>query len=356
MSQNKDEYIKGRGSQMNPNNRFSSTKKVIEHWEGIDELENSGHKTKFIEIYPKTVVNKITSPDIGLEYSMNPYQGCEHGCTYCYARPTHEYWGYSAGIEFENTILVKKNAAELLEKAFRKKTWEVNTIMLSGNTDCYQPCEKKFGITRQLLEVCLKYKHPVGIITKNILLERDFDIIEELSKLNLINVNISLTTLNEELRRRLEPRTASAAKKLELIEKLSRINVPVNVMMAPILPGLNDTEIFNIVKAVSQRGALSAHYQIVRLNGPNQQIFSDWIQKNYPDRADKVLNQLRDMHGSQLNSSEFGQRMSGKGNFALNIKRQFALAKKMFLSDKRMPTLRKDIFQAPDYNGQMSLF
>src|ERR1019366_7099638 len=312
MSTNNEEYIKGRGAQVNPHNRFEKTRKVQEHIEGLDEAEGLEGKTKFIDIHPKTIVNKVTSPDIGLAYSMNPYQGCEHGCTYCYARPTHEYWGYSAGIDFEKTILVKKKAAELLEQTFQKKNWEPKPIMLSGNTDCFQPCESKYEITRELLKVFLKYRHPVSIITKNALITRDLDILSELAKLNLVNVSLSVTTLNEDLRRALEPRTATAKRKLETIESLTANNIPVNVMMAPIIPGLNDHEIFSIVKEVSKRGALSAYYTVVRLQGPNQQIFTDWVIKNFPDRALKVLNQISEIHGEQLGDSRFGTRKKAK--------------------------------------------
>lgn len=349
-------YLKGRGAQLNPHNKFLKNQKVQEHIEGLDEEDTLEGKTKFIEIHPKTIVNKVNSADIGLAYSMNPYQGCEHGCTYCYARPTHEYWGYSAGVDFEKIILVKKNAPQLLEDTFQKKSWEPATIMLSGNTDCYQPCEKKFGITRELLKVCLKYKHPVGIITKNALITRDLDVLTELNKLNLVNINLSITSLNEDLRQVLEPRTATAKRKLETVELLSKNNIPVNVMMAPIIPGLNDFEVFNIVKAVAERGALSAHYQIVRLQKPNDQIFIDWVNKNFPDRASKVLNQLRETHGGSLSDSRFGTRMKGEGNFALNISRQFELARKKFLPKAPFPRLRTDLFECPSKDGQMSLF
>jgi DNA repair photolyase len=356
MANDKENYIQGRGAQINTPNRFSKASEVHEHIEGLDEADEVNGKTKFIEIFPKTIVNKVTSPDIGLSYSLNPYQGCEHGCTYCYARPTHEYWGYSAGVDFEKVILVKKNAAQLLEETFQQKKWEAKTIMLSGNTDCYQPCERTFGITRQLLEVCLKYKHPVGIITKNVLINRDLDVLTELAKLNLINVNISLTTLNEDLRRVLEPRTATAKRKLELMEQLTANNIPVNVLIAPVIPALNDYEVFSIVKEVAARGALSAHYQVVRLQGPNQQIFTDWITKNFPDRASKVLNQIREIQGGELGNSNFGVRMRGEGNFALNLKRQFEIARKRFFTDKPFPRLRTDLFERPSKDGQMNLF
>ncbi len=356
MTEDKENYIQGRGAQINPDNRFLAQSKVQEHWEGIDEMDSDDGKTKFIEVYPKTIVNKVESPDIGLAYSLNPYQGCEHGCTYCYARPTHEYWGYSAGIDFEKTILVKKNAPELLEKALSNPKWDVKTITLSGNTDCYQPCERNFGITRQLLEIMLKFKHPVSIITKNVLINRDLDIIEELGSLGLICVNISLTTLNEELRRKLEPRTATSKRKLETIQTLTKAGVPVNVMIAPVIPALNDSEFFSIMKQVSSHGARSAHYQVVRLNGPNGQIFTDWVTKNFPDRADKVINQLKDMHGGKISDSRFGTRMKGEGNFSLNLKRQYEVARNKFFTNHDFPKLRTDLFLRKPKNGQLTMF
>ncbi len=355
MSADPPHYKHGRGAQINPPNRFLANRKG-DNFDDIDPEDEPEEKTRFIEVFPKTIVNRVSSPDIGMFYSLNPYQGCEHGCTYCYARPTHEYWGYSAGTDFERNILVKKNAPELLEATLRKKNWTVEAISLSGNTDCYQPCERTYGITRQLLEILLKYKHPVGIITKNALISRDADLLQELARLNLVAVNISLTSLREELRRKLEPRTASSRKKLDTIELLSKLGVPVNVMLAPIIPALNDDEIFSIAKAVAERGALSMHYQIVRLNGPNGEIFTDWVNTNYPDRAAKVLNQLREMHDGKLSDSRFGVRMKGEGNYALNIRRQMELARKRFLPQTPFPKLRRDLFEVPDDSGQMRLF
>lgn len=356
MIEDNDNYIQGRGAQINPDNRFLSQSKVQEHWEGIDEMDSPEGKTKFIEVYPKTIVNKVESIDIGMAYSLNPYQGCEHGCTYCYARPTHEYWGYSAGVDFEKTILVKKNAPELLKKTLSNPKWEVKTISLSGNTDCYQPCERTFGITRQLLEIMLEYRHPVSIITKNVLINRDIDILTELAKLGLVGVNISLTTLNEDLRRRLEPRTATSKRKLETIQRLSNAGIPVNVMIAPVIPALNENEFFAIMKQVSEHGAISAYYQVVRLNGPNGQIFTDWITKNFPDRADKVINQLKDVHGGKVSDSRFGVRMKGEGNFALNIKRQYEIARNKFFPEQNFPKLRTDLFLRKPKNGQLTMF
>jgi DNA repair photolyase len=271
------------------------------------------NRTQYLEIFPKTILNKVTSTDIGMAYSMNPYQGCEHGCIYCYARNTHEYWGYSAGLDFERKILFKRNAAQLLEAKLNSKNWKPENIMFSGNTDCYQPIEKKLEITREMIKVLLKYKHPVSFITKNKLILRDLDLLKELAKLNLVHVSISITSLSEETRRILEPRTASIKKRLETVKILSDNGIPVNVMMAPIIPAINNHEIFEMVKTVSELGAVSMGYTIVRLNGRIGEIFTDWVHKALPDRAEKILHQIEDIHSGTLNSSEFGKRMRGEG-------------------------------------------
>lgn len=347
--------IKGRGSSINPNNRFSRFKQATEHWEGIDEKEELNDKTRFIEVVPKTIVNKVKSPDLPMEYSLNPYQGCEHGCIYCYARPTHEYWGYSAGLDFENTILVKTNAVELLEKEFQKEDWKVSPIVLSGNTDCYQPCERKYKLTRSILELCLKYKHPVGIITKNTLLLRDLDILKELADLNLVQVIISMTSLDENLRRILEPRTSSVKNKLEAIKTLNQYGIPVYVLFAPIIPSVNDHEMFNVLKAVSDAGAIGASYQIVRLNGPNAELFYTWTEQHFPDRKNKIIHQLESMHGGQLGDSRFGTRMRGEGEYALSIQRQFGIAKRKFFQGKERPQYNTSSFLR-NTKGQLPLF
>ena len=349
-------YIKGRGAQINTHNRFESLRFVREHWEAIDEDYSPDEKTQFIEVFPKTILNKVDSPDIGAEYSMNPYQGCEHGCIYCYARNSHEYWGYSAGVDFEKKILVKKNAADLLEKAFRKKGHEVYPIMLSGNTDCYQPVERKLGITRSLLEVCLKYKHPVGIISKNTLMLRDLDILSEMAKKNLIWVTLSITTMDEKIRRVLEPRTASGIKKMQAIRVMTDHGIPVSVNMAPVIPALTSSEIPQIAKLASEHGAVGFHHQIVRLNGWIGEIFEDWVRKNFPDRADKVIHQVMEAHGGKLNDSRFGTRMKGEGNIAIHIYDLVKIARKKYFSNRSGPELNTDLFDPDAGNSQMKLF
>lgn len=329
----KNRYIKGRGAQINPANRFHDYS-YDENPLLFDLDETTDLRTSYIEVYPKSILNKVDSPDIGPAYSMNPYQGCEHGCVYCYARNTHTYWGYSAGLEFEQKILVKKDAPEILEATLKKSSWKATPIMLSGNTDCYQPAEKKFEITRQILQILWKYRHPVGLITKNSLILRDLDILQKLNEQNLVKVSISVTTLQEELRRFLEPRTASVRNRLQTIEALSSYGIPVNVMIAPIIPGLTEHEILEIAKRVEACGARSIGYTMVRLNGDVGKIFEDWIRKNMPDRADKVLNKIRECHGGQLNDSRFGTRMTGEGNIAAMIQQQVKLAKKLYFKDQ----------------------
>ncbi len=286
---------------------------------------------------------------------MNPYQGCEHGCVYCYARNSHSYWGYSAGLEFEQKILIKKEAPQLLEEALRKPKWEPTAIMLSGNTDCYQPAERKYRITRQMLEVLWKYRHPVGIITKNSLILRDLDILEKMAENNLVRVAISLTTLNESLRRLLEPRTATGANRVKTIKMLSERGIPVTAMLAPIIPSLNDHEIMNLAKAAADAGARRMDHQIVRLNGDVAPIFEDWIAKSYPDRADKVLNKIKALHGGTLNDSRFSQRMKGEGNFADIIEQQVALARRKYFEGREVPPYNLDLYRQMK-NPQLNLF
>lgn len=347
-------YWKGRGAQINPAGPYA--KVIYDAEPTADEETPNSLKTQYIEVHPKTILNKVDSPDIGMGYSMNPYQGCEHGCIYCYARNTHPYWGYSAGMEFEQKILYKRNAAQLLEEQIKKPNWQPMPIMLSGNTDCYQPIEKDLKITRQILEVLLKYRHPVGLITKNSLILRDLDLLSEMAALQLAKVSISVTTLDESLRRVLEPRTASVKSRLSTIRTLSQNGIPVNVMLAPIIPGLNDHEIIEMAKRVSEAGAISIYYTVVRLNGDIAEIFEDWIRKNMPDRAEKVLNRIRDCHGGQLHDSRFGTRMKGEGNISEMIRQQYELAKRLYFKDKTAPPFNLDLHRQLKAPAQLSLF
>jgi DNA repair photolyase len=284
---------------------------------------------------------------------MNPYQGCEHGCIYCYARNSHEYWGFSAGLDFESKIIVKKNAPELLERCLLNPNWQPVPISVSGNTDCYQPLERKFEITRKILKVFVRYRHPVGMITKNSLILRDLDLLTDLAHDNLVHVYISITTMDEGLRRVMEPRTASAVKRLKTVEALAKANVPVGVMNAPIIPGLNHHEIPEILKAAADHGALGAGMTVVRLNGSIGKIFEDWLRKNFPDRFDKVWNQICDMHGGNVNDSQWGRRMTGDGNFADTIHQLFRVSRKKFFGDRTLPPIDLTKFRR---RGNLSLF
>jgi DNA repair photolyase len=347
------EYFKGRGAQIKTSNKFLKAQYVTEHIEGLDEpLLESPHTQIFLET-PKKIVNKITSPDLSMMYSMNPYQGCEHGCIYCYARSTHEYYGFSAGLDFESKIIVKKNAASLLEQQLLHKNWDTVPIMLSGNTDCYQPQERKFEITRSILKVFANYRHPVGLITKNSLILRDIDLLTDLAKDNLVHVYLSITTLNEDLRRTLEPRTASALKRLKTMEALAKAGVPTGVMNAPIIPGLNHHEIPAVLKAAADHGALACGMTVVRLNGSIGKIFEDWLWKNYPDRFEKVWNQICSFHGGNVNDSQFGRRMSGEGHIADAIHQLHRVAKKKYFSGRQLPPYNLTLFRK---GGNLTLF
>lgn len=336
-----DEFIKGRGSQINTKNKFLKNEYVEEHIEGLDEQLRTAPSTQIFYERPKKIVNKVSSPDLGLMYSMNPYQGCEHGCIYCYARNSHEYWGFSAGLDFESKIIVKENAPALLEQQLLSASWQPVPIAVSGNTDCYQPLEQKFLITRRILEVFAKYRHPVGVITKNGLITRDIDLLSDLAKDNLVHVYISITTLDEDLRRAMEPRTASG------------ISIPTGVITAPIIPGLNHHEIPTLIQAAAAHGACAAGMTVVRLNGSIATLFEDWLRKNFPDRFEKVWNQIADLHGGNVNDSQFGRRMRGEGNLAEVIQQLFRVSKNRHLKNRSMPPYDLTKFRK---GGNLSLF
>ncbi|MBX2828116.1 MAG: PA0069 family radical SAM protein [Flavobacteriaceae bacterium] len=335
--------IKGRGAQKKVHNRFFELKhEVLDEYLNFCELDGEladKNKTQYIDVFPKTFVNKVTSPDVGMMYSANPYQGCEHGCIYCYARNSHEYWGYGAGVDFERNILIKKNAPVLLEKKITQKNWKGDTIVFSGNTDCYQPIERRLEITRKCLEVMLKWKNPTGIITKNSLILRDLELLKEMAQYNTIGVNISITSLSEETRRILEPRTASIKNRLKTVEILSRNNIPVNVMIAPIIPSLNSHEILPLIEKVASLGAKSIAHTIVRLNGQITEIFEDWVRKKLPHRADRILHQIAECHGGTLNDSQWGRRMRGEGIIAKQISDTIRLGKAKYMKGRKMPAL-----------------
>lgn len=350
-----NEFFKGRGAQVNPDNKFLKRRYVAEHEEGIDEPLLEDTKTQIFKENAKKIVSVSNSPDLKFMNSINPYQGCEHGCLYCYARNSHEYYGFSAGLDFERKIIVKHNAAELLEKHFNQKNYQPIPIMMSGNTDCYQPIERKLKITRSLLKVFLKYRHPVSLISKNNLMLRDLDLLKELAALDLVHIAVTLNSLNEDLRLKLEPRTVTGKGRLKLIEKLSTENIPVMLMLAPVIPGLNSDEIPTVMKAAADAGAGAAAYTLVRLNGSIAEVFSDWIYKAFPDRAEKVLHMIADCHQGKLNDSRWGARMTGDGHIAESIKQLFTISVKRYLSNRALRPFNLQYF-SPASGKQLNLF
>lgn len=353
-TQNKD-FFKGRGAQINTRNKFLKNDYVAEHPEGIDEVMLENGNTRIYEEHPKSIVSISKSRDLPFLHSINPYQGCEHGCIYCYARNSHEYYGFSAGLDFEQKIIVKREAPELLEKYLNKRGYIPQVIMLSGNTDCYQPIERSLKITRSLLKVLLKYKHPVSIISKNNLMLRDIDILKELASLNLLHISVSLNSLNEDLRQKLEPRTVTARGRIELIRRLNQENIPVRLMFAPIIPGLNSDEIPGLIKTAAEAGASDAAFTLLRLNGSIAELFSDWIIKSFPDRAEKVVNLIADCHDGKLNDSRWGKRISGDGKVAESIHKLFNISVKKFMNDRKMPEFNFDHFNQAA-GKQLNLF
>ena len=347
--------IKGRGAATQVANRFLKLSYGVVHWEGIDEVEEEDRRTRYVIEHAKSIVNKVDSPDLRFDWSMNPYQGCEHGCAYCYARPTHEYWGYSAGLDFERVVLVKRNAPELLRSTLMDKKWNAAPIMFSGNTDCYQPVERKEGITRRMLEVCLEFRQPVAMITKNALILRDLDLLSEMASMGLASVAISLTTLNEDLRRVMEPRTSTGANRVRTIEALTQAGVPTMVMTAPIIPALNEHEIPALLQAAADAGALGAGYTIVRTNGAVKHVFDNWVHEHFPDRASKVIAQVSEMHGGTMNDSHFGRRMKGEGEFARSVHQLFRVSHDRAFRGRTMPAMNTQLFQRPP-EGQLELF
>ncbi|MBS4028994.1 MAG: PA0069 family radical SAM protein [Ignavibacteriales bacterium] len=336
----------GRASGFNPPNRFLNTSFEPLELENdfYEEEEKNAIKTTFFKDATKTILAKNDSPDIPFTYSLNPYRGCEHGCIYCYARPTHEYLGFSAGLDFETKIMVKEDAPQLLEEAFQKKNWKPSMIALSGNTDCYQPIERKLEITRKCLEVFLKYRNPVGIVTKNALIQRDIDILQKLAEHQLVHVLVSVTSLNNDLTNVMEPRTSRPEKRLETIAKLAEAKIPVGVNVAPIIPGLNDEEIPSILKAASLHGAMYAGYIIVRLPYSVEPLFVDWLNRNFPDRAKKITNHLKEMRGGKLNNAEWGKRFRGEGKYAEMIDILFKKNSSRYGLNKHFPNIRYDSF------------
>lgn len=345
--------VRGRGTSGNPTNRFESTEYVPEE---SDEQEEERPGTVYIEDSTKSILTKNDSPDVGFDYGINPYRGCEHGCVYCFARPMHEYLGFSAGLDFETRIMVKRNAPELLREALRKKSWTPQPIGLSGATDPYQPVERDLKLTRACLEVLAEARNPVAIITKNRLVARDVDVLQELARFDAVMVYVSLTTLDLKLNRVMEPRTSSPGQRLETIATLSEAGIPVGVLTAPMIPGLNDHELPELLSAAAGAGARQAGYILLRLPYAVAPLFERWLEQHFPMRKEKVLSRLREMRGGKLYESEFGARMRGTGPFAEQIHRLFEVARKRARLDEHPFALSAAAFRRPGSPGdQLSL-
>ena len=347
------QYVAGRGAQFNTKNRFFKNENTKEHVEGIDEWEEPDVPTIYLEQESKTIVNKVESKDVGMSYSMNPYAGCEHGCIYCYARNVHEYWGYSAGLDFEQKKIIKKNAPQLLRKFLLHPKWTGTPIMLSGNTDCYQPAEQKYRLTRGLLEVCNEFNQPVGILTKNSWILKDKDLLQEMAKKKLVSAMVSITSFNEDLRRMMEPRTTTARQKLKVINELSTAGVRMGIMMGPMIPGLNEHEMQRIMKEAAENGATFTAYTFIRLNGAIKFLFHDWLYKNFPDRADKVWHLIEQSHNGKVNDTRWGIRMRGEGNIAEMVAQQYKKYGKLYKMNAEEWSLDTSIFRRPGEQGKL---
>lgn len=347
--------IKGRGAAHNPPNRFETI-----HVEpdpdaaGLDDEERLPPQTIYLRDTSRTIIASNDSPDVPFSHSINPYRGCSHGCIYCYARIGHEYLGFSAGLDFETKIVVKPDAPELLRHELSSPKYRPEMLAISGVTDCYQPVEKKLELTRRCLAVCAEFRNPVGVVTKNHLVTRDIDLLGELAGHRAAMVMLSITTLENDLARVMEPRTSSPKRRLAAVEALAKAGVPVGVMVAPVIPGLTDHEIPAILSAAAAAGATFAGFTPVRLPLAVAGLFEDWLSRHFPDRKEKVLNRIRSMRGGKLNEASFGRRMAGSGIFAEQMRDMFNLAARRAGLDGPGPELSTAAFRRP--GDQLSLF
>ena len=336
--------IVGRGAADNPKNRFEKIE--VEPELGELDAEEPGPEIIYLRDVSRSIIARNDSPDIGFDASINPYRGCSHGCIYCYARPTHEYLGFSAGLDFESKVLVKEDAPGLVRQQLSSPRWKPQVLSISGVTDCYQPIEKKLCITRRCLEVLTEFRNPVAIVTKNHLVTRDVDLLSELARHDAAVVAVSLTTLDDDLRRVMEPRTSRPARRLAAVEALARAGVSVGVMTAPVIPGLNDHELPNLISAAAEAGAGFAAYTPVRLPHTVRPLFEDWLARRFPERKEKVLNRIRSMRGGRLNDPRFVSRMRGEGIFADQISQLFDIScRRAGLEGKRFPRLSTAAFR-----------
>lgn len=352
----RDQPVRGRGTWTNPANRFEALHYEPEHDEVPVDEEISGPSTEFFFDHAQSIITYNDSPDVDFDAGINPYRGCEHGCVYCYARPTHEFLGFSAGLDFETKIVVKQDAPSLLRKALLARNWEPQVLGMCGNTDPYQPAERRLRLTRGCLEILAEFRNPVGIITKNHLVTRDMDLLQELARHHAVFVMISINSLDRGLAGRMEPRTSAPHRRLEAIRRLSDAGVPAGFLLAPVVPGLNDHEIPAVVQAAADAGAVSAGHILVRLPHGVADLFVSWLRSHYPMSAEKVLHRIRELRAGRLNDSNFGSRMRGKGIYAEQIRRMFEIAcRKAGLEGNRMPMLSTTSFRRVD-GRQMELF
>lgn len=336
---NRPEKYRGRGSQSNPTNRFES------FWTFPDESEDQSIcPTQYYADKSKTVLTHNDSPDIFFDFSINPYRGCDHGCVYCYARPTHEYLGLSAGLDFESKIFIKENVAELLRRELSSKKWRPQVITLSGVTDPYQTVERRLKLTRKCLEVLWEFKNPVMIITKSALITRDIDLLREMAEYNTVSVAISITTLQRDLARCMEPRAPQPQLRLDTVKALRDHGISVGVLVAPIIPGLNDHEIPNILSAAATAGAQFSGHILLRMPYGIKDLFNSWVESNYPHAYDKIFNRIRSIRDGALNSTEFGERMAGVGPVADQIHQLFRLSCRRYGLSFERPKLSTDYF------------
>jgi DNA repair photolyase len=346
--------LKGRGTAANPRNRFEVLEFVPD--DEARDPDDPGPRTLFLRDASRTIIARNDSPDISFDASVNPYRGCEHGCIYCYARPTHEYLGFSAGLDFETRILVKRDAPELLRKALSAPRWQPQVIAISGVTDPYQPAERRLRVTRGCLEVLADFRNPVSLITKNHLVTRDVDLLAELAAHGAAAVTLSITTLDTALQRVMEPRTATPERRLAALRTLRDAGIPAGVMVAPVIPGLNDEEIPAILRAAAAAGAVSAGWQPLRLPHGVAALFVDWLERHYPDRKERILNRLRQIRGGRLNDPAFHSRFRGAGEYASQIAALFDTARRRAGIAERRPALSTAAFRRPAKGGQLALF
>jgi DNA repair photolyase len=316
--------FRGRGTSLNPKNRFDRLAYEVD--EDLPDEERPAPRTELLRDVSRSIIATNDSPDVGFDASINPYRGCVHGCVYCFARPTHEYLGFSSGLDFETKILVKEDAPELLQKELSSPRWRPRVLALSGVTDAYQPIERRLGITRRCLEVLAEFRNPVMVVTKNHLVTRDVDLLAGLARHEAAAVFLSVTSLRQDVQRIMEPRTSSPARRLDAIRMLSGAGVPTGVLVAPVVPGLTDHEVPAIVEAIAKAGARFAGYVPLRLPFALKEIFERWLEDHFPERKEKVLNRVRSLRGGKLNDPRFGTRLRGEGAYADEIRQLFDLA------------------------------